>query len=229
MKVLVVDIGGTHVKIYTTGKRLPRMFPSGPAMTPEQMVCEVQELAEDWTYNVVSMGYPGPVLRGMPVAEPHNLGKGWVSFNFEAAFQHPVKIINDAAMQALGGYKGGRSLFLGLGTGLGSAFVVNGIVEPLELGHLPYKRGTFEDYVGARGLKKYGVKQWRREVAEVVARLIAAMQPDDVLLGGGNTHKLKDLPPRARLIDNSCAFRGGLRLWDEAGSHFERHKPGKAA
>ena len=214
MKILVVDIGGTHVKIYVTGKRLSREFPSGPTLTPEQMVCDVQKLAEDWTYNVVSIGYPGPVLRGMPIAEPHNLGKGWVGFNFEAAFQHPVKVINDAAMQALGGYKGGRCLFLGLGTGLGSAFVVDGIVEPMELGHLPYKDGTFEDYVGMRGLKKYGLKKWRREVADVVAHLAAAMEPDEVVLGGGNTHKLKDLPPRTRLIDNARAFLGGLRLWD---------------
>jgi polyphosphate glucokinase len=214
MKVLVVDIGGTHVKIYVSGKRLLRQFPSGPTLTPEEMVCGVQELAADWTYDVVSIGYPGPVLRGMPVAEPHNLGKGWVGFNFEAAFQHPVKVINDAAMQALGGYKGGRSLFLGLGTGLGSAFVVDGVVEPLELGHLPYKRGTFEDHVGLRGLKKYGLKRWRREVADVVAHLSAAMEPDEIVLGGGNTHRLKELPPGTRLIENACAFRGGLRLWD---------------
>jgi len=221
MRVLVVDIGGSHVKILATGKRLKRMFPSGPTLTPEQMVSGVRRLADDWTYDVVSVGYPGPVLRGVPIAEPHNLGTGWVAFDFESAFQRPVRVINDAAMQALGGYKGGRSLFLGLGTGLGSAFVVDGVVEPMELGHLPYKKGTFEDYVGIRGLQKHGVKKWRREVADVVARLTAALQPDDVLLGGGNARKLKELPPGARLIDNACAFRGGLRLWDGAKEQFE--------
>jgi polyphosphate glucokinase len=217
MKVLVVDVGGTHVKILATGHRVHREFPSGPAMTAEQMVSEVQKLAQDWKYDVVSIGYPGPVLKGRPVVEPHNLGTGWVGFDFQTAFQHPVKLVNDAAMQALGSYKGGKSLFLGLGTGLGSAFIVDGIVEPLELAHLPYKKGTFEDYVGLRGLQKHGTKKWRRDVADVVARLTAALEPDDVVLGGGNVKRLKELPPGSRLGDNTNAFLGGYRLWNEAG------------
>src|SRR5215510_6951519 len=156
MKVLVIDVGGTHVKVLATGKRARRKFASGPTMTPQQMVSGVQQITSDWKYDVVSIGYPGPVLHGRPVAEPHNLGPGWVGFDFESAFGRPVKLVNDTAMQAMGSYKGGKLLFLGLGTGLGSAFIVDGIVEPLELGHLPYKKGTFEDYVGLRGLKKFG-------------------------------------------------------------------------
>jgi len=216
MKVLVVDVGGTHVKILATGHRAHRVFPSGPAMTPEQMVSGVQKLAQDWKYDVVSIGYPGPVCNGKPVVEPRNLGAGWVGFDFQTAFQRPVKLINDAAMQALGSYKGGKSLFLGLGTGLGSAFIVDGIVEPMELAHLPYKKGTFEDYVGLRGLQKHGTKKWRHDVADVVARLTAALEPDDVVLGGGNAKRLKELPPGSRLGENANAFLGGFRLWEEA-------------
>jgi polyphosphate glucokinase len=216
MKVLVVDVGGTHVKILASGHRVHREFSSGPSMTPQQMVSGVQQLAGDWKYDVVSIGYPGPVLKGRPVLEPHNLGVGWVGFDFQTAFKRPVKLINDGAMQALGSYKGGKSLFLGLGTGLGSAFIVDGIVEPMELAHLPYKKGTFEDYVGLRGLQKHGTKKWRRYVADVVARLTAALEPDDVVLGGGNARRLKELPPDSRLGDNACAFRGGFRLWNEA-------------
>jgi len=172
----------------------------------------------DWKYEAVSIGYPGPVLRNRPVAEPWNLGKGWVGFNFEAAFKRPVKVLNDAAMQALGSYKRGKMLFLGLGTGLGSALIVDGVVEPLELGHLPYKAATFEDYVGIRGLEKHGKKKWRRHVADVVKRLIAAIEPDEVVLGGGNVKKLKELPPGCRVGDNANAFLGGFRLWQEPGS-----------
>ena len=217
MKVLVVDVGGTHVKILATGRRVHREFPSGPTMTPQQMVSGVKKLVGDWMYDVVSIGYPGPVRNGRPVLEPVNLGAGWVGFDFRTAFHRPVKLINDAAMQALGSYKGGKSLFLGLGTGLGSTLIVDGIVEPLELGHLPYKKGTFEDYVGVRGLEKHGIKKWRRNVADVVARLTAALEPDDVIIGGGNAKKLKDLPSCSRLGENANAFVGGFRLWNEGG------------
>lgn len=214
-KVLVVDIGGTNVKILGTGQRVVKKFPSGPAMTPEQMIFNVRSLTKAWKYDVVSIGYPGPVLRGRPVVEPCNLGPGWVGFDFENAFQRPVIVINDAAMQALGSYKGGKSLFLGLGTGLGSAFIVDGILEPLELGHLPYKKSTFEDYIGLRGLERFGKKRWRRNVADVIGRLTAALQPDEVVIGGGNARKLKELPVGARLGNNANAFLGGFRLWNE--------------
>jgi polyphosphate glucokinase len=226
MNVLVVDVGGTHVKILATGQSVPREIPSGPDMTPKEMVSKVRTLAEGWKYDAVSLGYPGVVFRGRPVAEPHNLGRGWVGFDFQAAFGCPVKVINDAAMQALGSYKGGKMLFLGLGTGLGSAMVMDGIVEPMELGHLPYKRGTYEDYVGERGLEKRGKKKWRRDVADVVTRLIAALEPDDVVLGGGNVRKLQELPPGCRLGDNANAFLGGFRLWEV---HRERRRPPRAA
>ncbi len=179
------------------------------------MVSEVKKLAGGWMYDVVSIGYPGPVLRGRPVAEPYNLGRGWVGFDFAAAFGRPVKVVNDAAMQALGSYKGGKMLFLGLGTGLGTAMIVEGIVEPMELGHLPYKKGTYEDYVGRAGLERHGKKKWRRHVADVVARLIAALEPDDTVIGGGNVGKLKALPPHCRAGDNANAFRGGFRMWGE--------------
>ena len=217
MKVLVVDVGGTHVKILATGKKRHREFASGLTLTAEQMVAGVKALAGTWKYDVVSLGYPGPVLHGRPVAEPHNLGRGWVGFDYRAAFGCPIKIINDAAMQALGGYKGGKMLFLGLGTGLGSTMIVNGIVEPMELGHLPYRKATYEDYVGNRGLERHGKKKWRKYVADVVARLIAALEPEDVVLGGGNVHKLKELPPGCRAGDSANAFVGGFRLWEDAG------------
>jgi polyphosphate glucokinase len=179
------------------------------------MVSEVKKLATDWIYDVVSIGYPGPVLHGRPLAEPYNLGRGWVRFDFAAAFGRPVKVVNDAAMQALGSYEGGKMLFLGLGTGLGTAMIVEGIVEPMELGHLPYKKGTYEDYVGRAGLERYGKKKWRRHVADAVARLIAALEPDDTVIGGGNVRRLGALPPHCRAGDNANAFRGGFRLWGE--------------
>jgi polyphosphate glucokinase len=216
MNVLVIDVGGTHVKILATGQDAPREFPSGPELTAKAMVAKVKRLAGKWKYDAVSIGYPGPVLRNRPVAEPHNLGGGWVGFDFEAAFRRPVKVVNDAAMQALGSYKGGKMLFLGLGTGLGSTLVVDKIVEPMELGHLPYKKGTYEDYVGERTLERVGTKKWRKNVMDVVERLIAALEPEDVVLGGGNVKKLKELPPGCRAGENANAFLGGLRLWRHA-------------
>jgi polyphosphate glucokinase len=216
MNVLVVDVGGTNVKILATGQETPRKFPSGPTLTPQDMVAGVLKAAEDWDFEAVSIGYPGPILRGRPVAEPANLGSGWVGFDFEAAFGCPVKLANDAAMQALGSYEGGKMLFLGLGTGLGSAVITNGLLEPMELAHLPYRKRTFEDYVGKHGLKRLGKKKWRRHVADVVERLTAALQPDYVVLGGGNVKKLKELPPGARAGENVNAFQGGFRLWEEA-------------
>ena len=218
MNVLVVDVGGTNVKILATGQDEPQKFSSGPTLTPETMVPRVKELAGDWKYDVVAIGYPGPVLRDRPVAEPHNLAPGWVGFDYQAALGRPVKIINDAAMQGLGNFKGGKMLFLGLGTGLGSALVVDGIVEPMELGHLPYRKGTYEDYVGLRGLDRLGKRKWRKRVWDVVARLVAALEPDDVVIGGGNARKLKELPEGCRLGDNAAAFRGGFRLWGGAGA-----------
>ena len=180
------------------------------------MVSEVKKLARDWNYDVVTIGYPGPVLHGRPMAEPYNLGRGWVGFDFASAFGRPVKLINDAAMQVLGSYNGGKMLFLGLGTGLGSAMIVNGIVEPMELGHLPYKKGTYESYVGRRGLERDGKKKWRRHVDDVVAQLIAALEPDDTVIGGGNVRKLDALPSGSRAGDNDNAFCGGFRLWEHA-------------
>lgn len=212
-KVLVIDIGGTHVKALATGQSEERVFDSGPTLTPRKMVSGVRRLVDGWEFDVVSLGYPGLVLHNRPIAEPWNLGKGWVGFNFEAAFGRPVKVINDAAMQALGNYRRGKMLFLGLGTGLGSALIVGGIVEPMELGHLPYRKGTFEDYVGIRGLKKHGKKKWRHYVEDVVERLRTAMEPDEVVLGGGNSRKLKSLPRGCRIGDNANAFLGGFRLW----------------
>jgi polyphosphate glucokinase len=215
MNVLAIDIGGTHVKILATGQKERREFESGSTLTPAMMVAGVQKLADDWRYDAVSIGYPGPVLRNRPVAEPHNLAKGWVGFDFDAAFKTPVKVVNDAAMQALGSYKGGKMLFLGLGTGLGSTLIADGNVEPMELGHLPYKKATYEDYVGLRGLEKHGQKKWRKHVTDVVERLVAALEPDDVVLGGGNVKRLKSLPKGCRAGDNANAFLGGFRLWEK--------------
>jgi len=217
MTVLAVDVGGTHVKVLAQGQTEPRRFDSGPKMGPREMVSSVRKIAEDWDYDAVSIGYPGPVLHNRPLAEPHNLGKGWLGFRFERAFGYPVKVINDAAMQALGSYKGGKMLFLGFGTGLGTALIVDGILEPMELGHLPYKKATYEDYVGQRGLERLGKKKWRGHVFDVVARLMAALEPDDVVLGGGNARLLKQLPEGTRAGDNANAFIGGFRLWEKTG------------
>ena len=214
MKVLVIDVGGTHVKILATGESAAREFESAPRMTPEQMVAGVKTLAEGWRYDAVSVGYPGAVLHNRPVAEPYNLGQGWVEFDFETAFGCPAKVMNDAAMQALGGYHGGKMLFLGLGTGLGSAMIAEGIVLPMELGHLPYRKATYEDYVGRRGLERLGKKRWRRHVGEVIELLRAALLPDEIVLGGGNAEKVKDLPASCRRGDNANAFIGGFRLWE---------------
>ncbi len=227
MKVLMIDVGGTHVKVLVSGEDTPRKFESGPKLTAEELVARVKEITKDWKYDAVSIGYPGPVLRNRPVAEPHNLGAGWMGFKFERAFGCPVKVMNDAAMQALGSYRKGKMLFLGLGTGLGTAVVVDGIVEPMELGHLPYKKGTYEDYVGLRGLKKRGKKKWRKNVADVVEKLAIAVEPDEVVLGGGNAKKLKGLPPHCRLGSNFNAFLGGFRLWNTKGgqNHTPARKP----
>ena len=214
-KILVIDVGGTHVKVRVTGQREERKIPSGAAMTASQMVRGVKRSTADWAYDLVSIGYPGPVIHGRPLREPHNLAGGWVRFDFGKAFGRPVKIINDAAMQALGSYQGGRMLFLGLGAGLGSAMIVDGILEPMELAHLPYQNGrTYEDYVGARGLKRLGKKNWRRHVTDVVKRLKDALGAEYVVLGGGNAKRMKKLPPGTRLGDNRNAFVGGVRLWD---------------
>jgi polyphosphate glucokinase len=225
VNILVIDVGGTHVKILATGKKVERRMDSGPKLTAEQMVTGVRALAQGWKYDRVAMGYPGPVVGNKPTREPYNLGKGWVDLDYDAAFGCPVKIINDAAMQALGGYQGGRMLFLGLGTGLGSALIADGVIVPMELAHLPYKKATFEDYVGERALERDGKKKWRKHVADVVARLVAALEPEDVVLGGGNSARLTVLPPRCRLGNNANAFPGGFRLWEQpASSNATRRK-----
>jgi polyphosphate glucokinase len=214
MKILVVDVGGTHVKLLATGQTNRRQLDSGPKLTPAQMVKAVKALTADWTYDRVTIGFPGPVRRGRITAEPTHLGRGWMRCDFKRAFGHPVKLINDAAMQAFGSYRGGSLLFLGLGTGLGSALIVDGVICPMELAHLPYKKGgTYEDYVGLRGLERAGKRKWRRNVFDVVTRLKAALQADDLVLGGGNVKQLDDLPAGARLGNNDNAFKGGYRLW----------------
>lgn len=218
MKVLVIDVGGTNVKLLLSGEETPRKFESGPKLTAEQMVKEAKEITADWKYDAVSIGYPGPVLHNRPLLDPYNLGKGWVGFQFRKAFGFPVKIMNDAAMQALGSYRKGKMLFLGLGTGLGTALVVDGTVEPMELGHLPYKKGTYEDYVGKRSLEKRGRKKWQKHVFDVVEKMTKALEPDEVVLGGGNVKKLSKLPPLCRAGNNRNAFLGGFRLWHAEGS-----------
>jgi polyphosphate glucokinase len=214
VQILVIDVGGTNIKVLATGRKQPVKIPSGPAMTARAMVAAVRKATAGWKYTGVSIGYPGPVVDNVPLAEPRNLGKGWVKFDFAKAFGQPVKLINDAAMQALGSYEGGRMLFLGLGTGLGSALILQGHVAPMELAHLPYKNGaTFEDYVGRRGLERLGKKRWRRHVGEVAGILKAAVVADYVVLGGGNAKLLKQPPEGTRLGDNTNAFRGGFRVW----------------
>lgn len=216
MDILVIDVGGTHIKVLATGRKKPLKIRSGPKMSAEEMVRAVRQVTADWQYSVVSIGYPGPVLHGKPVTEPRNLGDGWVGFDFKKAFGCPVRVINDAAMQALGSYKGGRMLFLGLGTGLGSALIVDGVLEPMELAHLPYKKGrTYEQYVGKAGLKRFGKKKWRRHVADVITRLKATLEADDVVIGGGNAKSLRALPKGVRLGSNANAFIGGYRLWKQ--------------
>jgi len=216
MKVLVIDIGGSHVKVLATGRKTPIKISSGPSMTAGTMARDVRKAVAGWTYDAISIGYPGVVLHGKPISEPRNLGGGWVGFRFKKAFRCPVTVINDAAMQAIGSYKGGRMLFLGLGTGLGSALIIDGILEPTELAHLPYKKGrTYEDYVGKAGLKRLGKKKWRRHVLDVVTRLKAALEADDVVIGGGNAKLLERLPRGVRLGANENAFLGGYRLWNK--------------
>jgi polyphosphate glucokinase len=214
VKILAIDVGGTHVKVLATGRRVPLEIRSGPKMTAAQMVRKVLKGTTGWSFSAVSIGYPGPVLHGKPMAEPANLGGGWVGFDFAKAFGHPVRVMNDAAMQALGSYRGGRMLFLGLGTGLGSALIVDGVLEPMELAHLPYRnRQTYEDRVGKAALERFGKKKWRRNVADVVVHLKAALEADDVVVGGGNAKLLRTLPKGVRLGSNANAFAGGYRLW----------------
>lgn len=218
LKVLVVDVGGTNVKMRTLGQKEATKIPSGPTMTAAKAVKIVKEAAQGWDFDRITLGYPGPIINGRPLREPHNLGGGWVGFDFQKAWGVPVKIINDAAMQALGSYKGGRMLFLGLGTGLGSAMIVDGVLEPMELAHLMYKGGkTYEDYLGLRGLKRLGKKRWRKHVFKVTKMLKASLGADYVVLGGGNIKKLKEVPPGAVLGSNENAFIGGLRLWGQGG------------
>ena len=216
MRVLAIDIGGTNVKVLVTGQKTPRKFPSGPKMTPKQMVAGVKKLAAEWKYDAVAIGYPGPVRAGRIVVEPKNLARGWVRFDFKSAFGCPVQIMNDAAMQALGSYKGGLLLFLGLGTGLGAALVADGVVVPMELAHLPFKNGTYEHYLGVRALKRLGRKKWQEHVEFTTARMIEVFHPDDVVLGGGNAKRLKKLPKGSRLGHNAYAFTGGFSMWEHA-------------
>lgn len=213
-RILTIDVGGSHVKVMTNHGRVKREFESGPHLSAREMVRKVKQLTRDWSYDVISVGYPGPVVHNRPVAEPYNLGKGWAGFNFEKAFGRPTRVVNDALMQALGSYKRGRMLFLGLGTGLGSAMIVDGVLEPMEIGHLQYRKGkTFEDFVGAKALEQHGRKKWRRSVADVIERLRGALEPDYIVLGGGNAEKIDELPQKTRRGDNDDAFEGGFRLW----------------
>lgn len=215
--ILAVDIGGSNVKLLLSKDGCERRrFPSGPELTPQEMIDGVAAETVDWSFDIVSIGIPAPVHAGRVVSEPVNLGPGWVGFDFQEAFGKPTKVINDAAMQALGSYEGGKMLFLGLGTGTGSALVVDAIVEPMELGHLPFRRATFEDYVGERGRKRLGKKKWQKAVAEAIERLTAAIEPDYVVLGGGNAKRLDEVPANVRLGANDNAFVGAFRLWDPA-------------
>lgn len=218
-RILVIDVGGTHIKFRVDGRGRIFKFPSGPKLGPARMARKVLKRAHDLAYEAVSIGYPGLVFHGRIAAEPHNLGKGWVGFDFAAAFGKPARIVNDAAMQAIGSYEGGRMLFLGLGTGLGATLIIDGVIEPTEIGHMPYRKGrSFEDYLGEAGRRRLGTRKWRRAVADVVAHLEAALEADYVVLGGGNAARLKKLPPGARRGDNRNAFIGGLRIWQQRGA-----------
>jgi polyphosphate glucokinase len=229
VKVLVIDIGGNSVKVLATGATEPRKFPSGSTLTPREMVSAVRKLTEDWDYDAVSIGYPGRVRDHRPIAEPNNLGRGWVKFDFQKTIGVPCRVMNDAAMQALGSYRGGTMLFLGLGTGLGTALVVDGTVVPMELGQLSYRRGTYEGYLGLDGLKRLGIAKWRHSVRDVVARFVSALELDDVVIGGGNVNKMDEMPPRCRAGDNALAFRGGFLLWNgnRPGRRPDRHRSGR--
>ena len=219
--VLAIDLGGSHVKMLLSTGSERRAAVSGTAMSAQKMVEAVKELTADWQYDVIGMGYPGPVANNKPAVEPHNLGAGWKDFDFSAAFGKPVRLVNDAVMQAIGSYKDGNMLFLGLGTGLGSAMIVNHVCLPMELAHLPYKKDeTFEDFVGERGLEKYGKKKWRKSVEKVVAKLQAALLPHEIVIGGGNVEKLDTLPNGCRAGDNENAFLGGFRLWKDKSLKF---------
>ena len=216
MNILVIDIGGTNIKVASSDKLVPIKIPSGPTLTAAQMTKDVLAATKDWEYDCISIGYPGPVVHDRPIAEPHNLAAGWIDFPYQKAFGKPLRFINDAAMQALGGYNGGRMLFLGIGTGLGSAMIFDGVVIPLELAHLPYRKDrTYEDYVGLRGLERRGAERWRKSVLDVIERLRAALVCDSVLLGGGNAKLMEDLPSHVTLGANSNAIDGGIKLWQD--------------
>jgi polyphosphate glucokinase len=223
-RVLAIDVGGSHVKMKVENRRSIRQFESGPQMTPARMVRKIHEMTGDWTYTAVSIGYPGVVVHGKIMTEPHNLGLGWVGYDFHRAFGRPTRIINDAAMQAIGSYEGGRMLFLGLGTGLGSAMIAEGVVQPMELAHLPYKKGrTYEDYIGDRGRRRLGAKKWARAIEAIVEQLRNALEADYVVLGGGNARKLKKAPKGARFGSNDFAFTGGFRLWRQGATAAAAH------
>jgi polyphosphate glucokinase len=227
MRILVVDVGGSNLKVSVSGRKgEPMKIPSGPEMTAARMVAEVKKATKGWAYDVVSVGYPGPVVNGRPTRDPANLGHGWKGFDYRKAFGKPVRVVNDAAMQALGSYHGGRMLFLGLGTGLGSALVIEGVLAPMELAHMPYKKGkTYEDYAGDRGLKRLGKKKWTEHVHAIVEILRHGLQCDYVVLGGGQTKRLESLPKGVRVGDNAKAILGGVRLWDEGKHDHRRRKP----
>ena len=225
MKVLVIDIGGTHVKVASTDNPVPVKIVSGAEFTPQQMVESVLQTTEGWDYDAVTIGYPGPVVRDRPASEPHNLGEGWVDFAYETAFPRPVRFLNDAAMQALGGYKSGKMLFLGIGTGLGSALIVDGVLVPLEIAHLPYRKGrTYEEYVGLAGLERRGKRKWRKSVGDVIKRLRAAFVVDYVLLGGGNAKLMGKLPDGVQMGANANAIAGGIALWQQHETIVPSHR-----
>jgi polyphosphate glucokinase len=230
MRVLVIDVGGNNIKLLASGTSTPRKVPSGPSLTARRMVAEVKRATTDWRYDAVTIGVPSPVKDGRVLQEPANIGRGWTRFDYRRAFRRPVRILNDAVMQAIGSYRGGRMLFLGLGTGLGAALVMEGVAQPLEIAHLPYRNGkTYEDFLGKRSLDRLGKKRWRKLVAEIVPRLRHAFQVDEIVLGGGNVKHLKQLPPDARVGGNSLAFHGGFRVWGASGHDPRRARVAHAA